>query len=209
VAAHVPLDARSVLDVGCGPLGGFVPMLSARSHDAFGIDPRAPEGDQYARTTVEDYRVGGYDAVVASTSLHHVPVLARAVRAIADLLRPGGLLLVIEWDWQRFDTRTAEWCSRRVALEQSWLTPLLQSSVPGAADWDAAVTRWAEDRGLHSGAAIARDLADHFDVAEAGDGPYFFPDLPQTSAEDEQRAIDRGEVRANCRYLTGRRRRLR
>lgn len=193
-----------MLDVGCGPLGGFVPMLSARGHDAFGIDPRAPEGDQYARTTVEDYGVSGYDAVIASTSLHHASVLARAVRAIADLLSPGGTLVVIEWDWQRFDARTADWCIRRGDLRQSWLTPLLQSRMPDSGGWDAAVTQWAEGRGLHSGAAIVRALADHFDVAEVGEGPYFFPDLPQTSAEDEQRAIDRGEVRATCRYLTAR-----
>jgi SAM-dependent methyltransferase len=165
--------------------GGLRPDAVRTSHDGFGIDPRAPEGDQYARTTVEDYRGSGYDAVIASTSLHHVPVLARAVRAIADLLHPWGTLVVIEWDWQRFDARTADWCFRRGDLRQSWLSPLPQCWVPDAADWDAAVTQWAGERSLHSGASIERALVEHFEVAEAGEGPYFFPDLrrraPRTS----------------------------
>jgi len=38
-----------VVDIGCGPLGGFVPMLRAKGYDAVGIDPRAPEEPHYRR----------------------------------------------------------------------------------------------------------------------------------------------------------------
>jgi 2-polyprenyl-3-methyl-5-hydroxy-6-metoxy-1,4-benzoquinol methylase len=41
--AGLPAPPARVLEIGCGPLGGFVPMLRASGYDATGVDPRAPE----------------------------------------------------------------------------------------------------------------------------------------------------------------------
>jgi ArsR family transcriptional regulator len=40
---------------------------------------------------------GGADVVVAGRMLHHAPVPARMVRALSDLLAPGGRLLVVDY----------------------------------------------------------------------------------------------------------------
>jgi SAM-dependent methyltransferase len=52
---------------------------------------------------------GRFDAVVASLSLHHIEDLGAAADKIADLLEPGGLLVLNEWDRGRFQGRTARW----------------------------------------------------------------------------------------------------
>jgi hypothetical protein len=37
----MPAQPGPVLQIGCGPLGGFVPMLRALGYNAVGVDPRA------------------------------------------------------------------------------------------------------------------------------------------------------------------------
>ncbi len=60
---------------------------------------------------------------MASTSLHHVTDLAGVLNQIAAMLVPGGLLVVVEWAWERFDEATARWCSARLQEGSSpgWL----------------------------------------------------------------------------------------
>ena len=41
VRTRLPAAPARVVEVGCGPLGGFVPMLRADGYDALGIDPPA------------------------------------------------------------------------------------------------------------------------------------------------------------------------
>jgi hypothetical protein len=38
-----------VLDLGCGPLGGFVPFLHSNGCQATGVDPNAPNTPDYHR----------------------------------------------------------------------------------------------------------------------------------------------------------------
>jgi hypothetical protein len=47
VRRWLPAPPARVVDVGCGPLGGFVPVLRAEGYDAVGIDPQAPEQPHY------------------------------------------------------------------------------------------------------------------------------------------------------------------
>jgi len=44
VAAQLPRAPATVLEIGCGAAGGFVPALLDAGYDAMGIDPAAPEG---------------------------------------------------------------------------------------------------------------------------------------------------------------------
>jgi hypothetical protein len=55
---------------------------------------------------------------------------------------------------------------------------------------------WAEQEGLHLGEAILRGLDARFDLQLYAEGPYFFPDLADTSEAQEQAAIDAGQIRA-------------
>jgi hypothetical protein len=44
VRDQLPPAPASVLEVGCGTLGGFVPVLLDGGHQAVGVDPEAPDG---------------------------------------------------------------------------------------------------------------------------------------------------------------------
>jgi hypothetical protein len=66
VRAPLPTPPARVLEIGCGPLGGFVPMLRADGYEATGIDPEAPEGTDFRRVGFEDYRPSRpADAIIA------------------------------------------------------------------------------------------------------------------------------------------------
>src|SRR5437763_9026827 len=116
-----------VLELGCGPLGGFVPALRDAGYPAVGGDPEAPDEPGYHRIGFEDDRPPHpVDAVVACTSLHHVADLDQVLDHIHDALTPGGALVVVEWARERFDEATARWCFDRLGTtiddaEGGWL----------------------------------------------------------------------------------------
>jgi SAM-dependent methyltransferase len=113
-----------VVDIGCGPLGGFVPMLRAEGYDAIGIDPQAPEQPHYRRIEFERAELPPQvDAVVASTSLHHVADSAEVIDRITSTLTSGGAVVIVEWAWEKFDEQTAAWCFNRLGPddETGWL----------------------------------------------------------------------------------------
>jgi len=106
---QLPLAPRNVLDVGCGA-GGLAAKLAARAAHVDAVDVSAPMITR-ARTLYGPmgnirWLVGdlldpglpleheGYDAVTAVSSLHHMP-LQPALRRLAGLVRPGGVLAII------------------------------------------------------------------------------------------------------------------
>src|SRR5262245_11648281 len=104
VRGWLPPPPARVLDLGCGPLGGFVPLLHADGYDAAGVDPEAPDGTHYLRSEFEHADPPtDVDAIVASASLHHVSDPAVVVDRIVESLSSGGTLVVVEWAWERFD----------------------------------------------------------------------------------------------------------
>jgi SAM-dependent methyltransferase len=132
VADALPRPPARVLEIGCGPEGGFVPRLLDLGHDAVGVDPEAPAGDVYHRRQFEEYSVGApVDAVVACTSLHHVSDLGVVLDKVADSLVPGGVLVIVEWDWQRFDEATALWCFDRLPSASPAGTPTADTRPAG------------------------------------------------------------------------------
>ena len=73
VASRLPAAPARVLELGCGPAGGFVPSLRASGYEAIGIDRNAPAGPDYRQSDFERYTPGEpVDAIIASRSLHHV-----------------------------------------------------------------------------------------------------------------------------------------
>src|ERR1700751_5657197 len=65
VRASLPTAPASVVEIGCGPLGGFVPMLGQAGYRATGADPEAPAGPSYRQVEVErSERRGRVEAVV-------------------------------------------------------------------------------------------------------------------------------------------------
>src|SRR5207248_7142310 len=98
VHARLPAAPARVLEVGCGSLGGFIPMLRADGYDALGIDPQAPDDADYQPIEFERAELPHqFDAVIASTSLHHVADPAQVIDRITSTLTTGGVLIVVEW----------------------------------------------------------------------------------------------------------------
>ena len=197
-----PAPAR-VLEVGCGSLGGFIPALLDAGYQAVGVDPEAPEGPDYQRVELERYDPPWpVECVVASLSLHHVADLDVALDRLQALLVPGGVLVVVEWAWERFDEPTARWCFARLAppaprVEPGWLQRHQERWAASGQPWDGYFRAWAGEEGLHPGEAIVRGLDARFTRQLHAEGPYLFAELADTGEAEEQAAIDAGQIRAS------------
>jgi SAM-dependent methyltransferase len=198
VRAQLPAAPARVLDVGCGPLGGFVPFLQAAGYDAAGVDPEAPQTDGYHRVEFEQLELPEQvDAIVTSTALHHVGDPEHVIDRLADALTSSGMLVVVEWAWERFDLATASWCFERLAPgEENWLQRRHADWASSGEPWEAYFPAWAEEHGLHRGDLLVGLLDERLARRELSFGPYCFPELPGATAVDEQAAIDAGQISA-------------
>jgi SAM-dependent methyltransferase len=201
VRSHLPDSPAKTLEIGCGPLGGFVPMLLSEGHEAVGIDPEAPEGQGYQRIEFERFEPSApVDVVVASTSLHHVRDIAEVLDAAGSALVAGGRIVVLEWASERFDLSTAQWCFDRLPSSQDdehgWLQHHRTAWTESGGTWETYFRSWREHEGMHTGEAVLRELDARFDRQVCTFGPYVFPDLDGTTADDEQAAIDANQITA-------------
>ncbi len=101
----LPPRCERVLDVGCGA-GDLAAVLAGRGIRVDAVDrsaamvalarARVPAGVRVTRADVLELALppGGYDAVVGSAVLHHLP-LEEALRTLAAALRPGGVLAML------------------------------------------------------------------------------------------------------------------
>jgi SAM-dependent methyltransferase len=211
IQGRLPALDAVVLDIGCGPLGGFVPMLRGAGYGAVGIDPRAPDGPWYRQIEFEAYESPDpAGAVVACTSLHHTSDVGAVLDLAKSALTAAGSIVVVEWARERFDEATARWCFDRLpapsAGEPGWLQELHDQWRASGQRWDAYCRGWAQSEALHAGDDIVRELDARFDRQLLARGPYFFPDLAGVSEADEQAAIDAGQIQANRILYVGRRR---
>jgi SAM-dependent methyltransferase len=205
VQAHLPPAPSRVLEIGCGPEGGFVPAMREHGYDAVGVDPAAPSGPGYQRTEFENHQpTGPADAIVACTSLHHLSDLDQVLDRAAAALAPGGVLIVVEWVYEKFDEATARWTFDRLpdSGEQGWLHSHREQWLASGQPWHTYLGGWARREDLHSGHAIIQALQARFHTRLLTHAPYFFPDLHPISETDEQAAADFGEIRATgIRYV--------
>src|SRR5919201_2325877 len=194
VRARLPSPPARVVDLGCGPLGGFVPFLRSNGYDAAGVDPKAPDNADYHRAEFEHLELPErVDALIASTSLHHVTDPAAVIDRIATTLRSAGTLVVVEWAWEQFDEATADWCFQRLGQdEENWLRRLHNEWTSSGQGWQTFLASWATRDRLHRGEALLRLLDERFERRLLASGPYFFPDLADTTDADEQTAITAG-----------------
>ena len=108
VSASLPPPPARLLEVGAGS-GELAAALAAVGYDVVAIDP-AGEGDVVPVPLLDvDEREASFDAALAVVSLHHVEPFEPSCRRLAELVRPGGTLVVDEFDVGRFDERSAAW----------------------------------------------------------------------------------------------------
>lgn len=206
VRASLPDPPAVVVELGCGPLGGFVPQLREGGYEATGIDPDAPDGPHFRRIDFERSDVpGNLDAVIACTSLHHVADPRVVLDKIAARLRPGGLIIVVEWDWEHFDEATAAWSFARLdpADPEAWLEQRRLDWVESGRDWRDYFDEWASEHGLHPAGMLLDELNERFVEQQRVRGPYVFAELAAVTESQEQTAIDAGEIRATRIFYVG------
>ncbi len=159
VASHIPEPPARVLEVGCGK-GDLALALAERGYDVTAIDPNAPSGPIFQQVRIDDFSDDrGFDAVVASLSLHHIHDLGGALDRIASFLPPAGPLILDEWAPERLAGRTAHWYyEQRRALAQVGRTDADVPDVFG--DWERQTTASLAD--LHSSSTIRSELEPRF-----------------------------------------------
>jgi SAM-dependent methyltransferase len=196
-----------IVEVGCGRLGGFVPRLRDSGYQALGIDPAAPEGDGYRQVEFERSDLPEQvDGVVACTSLHHVADPGEVLDKVANALAPAGLVIVVEWDWERFDEATAQWCFERLGPPEGggWLQRRRDEWRASAQTWEDYLSSWTRKEGLHSAQDLLRELDQRFQRIMCRRGPYFFPDLAETTEAEELAAVNAGRIQATRLDYVGR-----
>jgi SAM-dependent methyltransferase len=116
VLSQLPAAPARILEVGCGE-GELARALDAAGYEVVAIDPEAPEGAIFRRTTIEAFDgPGPFDAIVASRSLHHVEDLGGVLDKLVRLLAGGGPLILNEFAWDRREPMTAEWEEEHAGL---------------------------------------------------------------------------------------------
>ena len=219
-----------ILYVGSG-LGHIALELARAGNDVTGVDADA-ESVALARKAAEEdpfpdhrgdlsYQIaefphgfrsdGGYDRVLFSRVLHHIPDPAGAVRRAAELLSPHGTLVCVEFAHDRLGSSGARWMAgRRMWLSRSgwWAEPLAGSvdreAERVAEDW----RKDHEEERLNPLGAMLGPLRRRFHLTDLTWHPYLFWDLAAEMTvppgqeepvahrlrDEEERAIQEGRV---------------
>jgi SAM-dependent methyltransferase len=198
VRSQLPTAPARVVEIGCGPAGGFVPLLLECGYEALGVDPEAPDGARYERVEFERLEPPHpFDAAIACTSLHHVRDPGEVLDRLTGMLTKGGVFVVVEWDWTKFDEATALWCFERLGSDDSnWLRRHRHQWQASKQEWQRYLRAWAAEEALHGGEKLLHILDERFEERFSAEGPYFFADLADTTEADEQAAIDAGVIQA-------------
>jgi SAM-dependent methyltransferase len=188
VKVQLPAAPAHVLEVGCGD-GRLARALDDLGYRVTAIDPDAPQGAIFQAVTLDEFAdPDGFDAVVASRSLHHIPDLGGALSKIQRLLVARGRLVVIEHAWDRLDEPTAGWY-----FEQRRATHA--HGAPGSLQ--ACLEMWEADHAdLHSYAALRRELDERFTERHFAWTPYLYGELGQALEQEERRLIEAGAIKA-------------
>lgn len=192
VRAELPPPPAAVLEVGCGG-GGLALELDEAGYEVVAVDPEAPEGPIFRAITLEELdETGPFDAVVASLSLHHIDDLRAAADKIAELLPPNGLLILNEWDRDRFTGATARWYFH----QRQALAALGREHAEIEPTFDEWWPEWRERRrDVHPYAAMRPELDRRFAERLLERGPYLYGYRLGSEVEPLERAlIDSGEI---------------
>ena len=195
VRANLPDPPARVLEVGAGD-GRLGRALRTVGYDVVAIDPRSEIDDVRAVALADlDEPAASYAAAVAIVSLHHVDPLDESCRKLGELVEPGGVLIVDEFDIGRFDLSAASW----------WLDQCRAAGIPRSHTAEELV---ADHRAhLHSLDRIVAALEPQFELGLPVRGAWLHRwKLGDSHSAVEEEAIVRGDLPATGARLVGRRR---
>jgi 2-polyprenyl-3-methyl-5-hydroxy-6-metoxy-1,4-benzoquinol methylase len=195
VRANLPEPPARVLEVGAGD-GRLGRALRAAGYDVLAIDPRSEQDDVRAIALADlDEPAGSFAAGVAIVSLHHVDPLEASCRRLAEVIGPGGTLVVDEFDIGRFDVTAAAW----------WLEQCRAFGEPQTHTAEELVEDHRSH--LHPLERIIAALEPYFDLGPPVRGPWLHRwKLDESVRSVEEEAIARGTLGATGARLVCRRR---
>src|SRR5262249_13413197 len=113
VRANLPRPPVRLLEIGAGD-GALARALAEAGYEVLAIDPE-PDGADVRPVALHELEEpsASFDAAVPITSLPHVEPLDESLTRLAELLAPGGMLVVDEFDVAALDERAAAWWLRQ------------------------------------------------------------------------------------------------
>jgi SAM-dependent methyltransferase len=194
VRSSLPQPPCRVLEVGAGE-GELAAVLAEAGYDVVAIDP-AGEGDVLPVALLDlGEPDASFDAAVAVVSLHHVEPFEASCGRLGEVVRPGGTLVVDEFDVARFDEASAAW------LLDRW-RETGQGRDRNPADMVAELRAH-----LHPLGAIRETLAEWFELAPVARASYLYRwYLGEEFRAGEEELIAAGSLPKLGARFTGRRR---
>lgn len=179
VKAHASVAGHRWLEVGCGT-GEFGSLLVGQGAELDAIDTNQQVIDSARQKglnahvcDVLDWNEGGYDGIIFTRSLHHIHHLDEALGKAHGLLKPGGNLLLEEFDMERIDEPSAQWYYDLKALIYTLATnerTNLNTKEP--------LNHWAidheHDPPLHTGEVMMDAVKQKFNILSFDRCPYLY-----------------------------------
>lgn len=173
-----------VLEVGCGG-GQLAWRLAHLGLNVVGLDIALPAQRpthpalRFEKGDFFQFKDEPFDAVLFTSSLHHLDPLEGAVRRARNLLKPSGLIVIDEFDLKAPDEPTLRWYyETQSLLAHAGVLPI--ERVTGKDDLDP-LQRWRDEHAayppLHTGDGLLGALRSVGALEEVTRGAYLFRGL--------------------------------
>lgn len=187
--AEVLKGRHRVLEVGCGR-GDVARRLGGLGFEVTAIDLRLPEAAPSTNVTFMErdfLRLDAepFDAIVFTSSLHHLAPLDAAIARAHHLVVPGGLVVADEFDLDAPNPATLRWYYDAQDLLAA--AELFPRGHVDLATGDLA-ERWRaahrHEPALHTGVQMRRAIAERFDLRDVHGAAYLYRHLTRHLPHD-------------------------
>lgn len=195
-----------ILEVGCGRgevarrLGGTGHRITALDLEL--IDPTPSTNVTFLQQDFLRFEAEPFDAVVFTSSLHHVYPLDAAVDRAYRLLAPGGLLVADDFDLEAPSAETLRWyyeiqdmLAAADMIPAECVDPMVDAPTdPTGHTSDVAspdlFSRWraahTHDPPLHTGVQMRRAVASRFELRDVHGAAYLYRYITKHLPHDER-----------------------
>jgi len=170
---------QHVLEVGCGR-GEVARRLGAAGFKVTALDVELPDRTAAANVTFIErnflnYDAAPFDAVVFTSSLHHISPLPAVIDRAHRLLDPGGLLIADDFDLDAPNETTLRWYYDVQELLTAAEVFPREHIDPPATD---VMQRWRlahlHEPPIHTGVEMRRAVAESFDLRDVHGAAYLY-----------------------------------